>query len=542
MNRLSATGRLLALSMVFFVCQGLMAQDSRPAGSSDAVTVPEPDSASIATFRDHVSWLASPFLKGRLPGTPEMEIARDYIEYWFKKAGLKPVWGGDSTETIAQGADSYRQPFRFGGRRTISKAQVSRADGKASFAMGEGMRAMSMGSAGSAEGDLLFLGYGITSRGKDGYRSFEESDDLKGKVAMVFLYEPMNESGTSRWSEQRWSRASSVFGKSRGLRGRECAGIIFVIPPGVQDRAANLKSVRDARRDIFGCPVVVMTADAADKLIKGADPQGRSLMDLRKAVDEAPLVVPMKARVKINVEVTVSGQKMAENVGGLIPGRGNLAREVIVLGAHIDHLGLGYFGSRAPGKRGTIHPGADDNASGAAALIMISERLVRYYASLPEGAEARSVLVIGFDAEEQGLHGARHYTRAPLVPLDRHALMINFDMIGRITDHQIRMDGANSGVGLEDIIDPVVSASTLVIKKGKNIMMASDHAAFYSARVPILFSIITPFHDDYHTPEDTAAKINAEDGARVVELYAEIIKRVARHPEPIPFQRPGSRP
>ena len=253
--------------------------------------------------------------------------------------------------------------------------------------------------------------------------------------------------------------------------------------------------------------------------------------------DKGRIVVALKGKTTINVDVEITGQKLAENVGGLIPGKGKLASEIIVVGAHIDHLGVGNFGSRARDQRGTIHPGADDNASGAAALIMMAERLVKYYDNLPEGADARTILLVGLDAEEQGLHGASHYTRSPLVPLDRHALMINFDMIGRITDHRLRMDGVNSGEGLANLVDPLIEASPLKIIKGKRIMMASDHAVFYSAGVPILFSIIDPFHDEYHTPQDTAAKINAFDGARVVELYTEIAKKVAQHPKRISFKK-----
>ncbi len=537
---MSSCRGMLSLGAVFLtavLCLQAPAQDETGAAvgsKTPKVSIPEPTDVDVQVFSDHVTWLANPFLKGRLPGTPEMAMARSYIEHWFTAAGLKPAWGGDNDQFIGAGATSYRQPFKFGGNRKLTAATFEVQGSTRKFVAGSDFRGMVQGASADTTADIVFVGYGI-SRGKDDYQSFAEDTDLEGKIAMLFYFEPMNDQGKSLWRKAGWTRASSSFRKIRGLRNRGCAGVIMVIPPGVSDDRASLALIRDGRRKSIDCPVVVLTADAANELAKVGDPEGRDLLELRKLADSGQIIVPMKTKATLAVSVEVVNQKLAENVGGLIHGQGKLAEELIVVGAHIDHLGVGRFGSRAPQQRGTIHPGADDNASGAAALIMMAERLVKFYRALPSGAEARSVLFVGLDAEEQGLHGARHYTRDPLVPLKKHALMINFDMIGRITDHQLRLDGAQSGVGLAALIDPLLEASPLQIVKGKNIMMASDHAAFYGAGIPILFSIITPFHDDYHTPRDTSDKINAHDGARVVELYTEITKKVAMHPKSITF-------
>ncbi|MFT7616769.1 MAG: hypothetical protein ACI97A_000398 [Planctomycetota bacterium] len=529
---------LSALILALFLAPFSLAQEAAidVAVPTQEVIIPEPTDADVQIFHDHITWLASPFLKGRLPGTPEMEVARNYIEYWFKDVGLTAPWGGDNSEVIGKDATSFRQPFAFGGRRNLDEASVSVEGADKIFVANKDFRGLAQGEAGKFTGEVIFVGYGI-AEGKDGYASFNDDDDLNGKIVMFFSFEPMNDKGKSKWRDTGWTSAISSFRKARALRNRGAAGVIIVIPPEVDDKRASLERFRDGGRKRWSCPTIVMSPEAADVLVKAADPEGRDLMTLRKMADEGRAVVQMNAKVTIETKISLAGQKMAENVGGLIPGKGKLGQEIIVVGAHIDHLGVGRFGSRGTrAERGTIHPGADDNASGAAALIMMAERLVKYYASLPEGAEARSVLFMGLDAEEQGLHGARHYTREPLIPIERHALMINFDMIGRITEHRLRMDGAYSGEGLNGLITPLVDASPLTVVKGKTIMMASDHAAFYGAGVPILFSIIDPFHDEYHTPRDTSAKINAVDGARVVELYTEITKKVAQHPKSIKFK------
>jgi Peptidase family M28 len=491
----------------------------------------EPSQADIDTFRAHVEWLANPFMKGRLPGTPEMEFAREYIQHWMIEAGLKPAWGGDNSKVIGEGATSYRQPFRFNGNRSGKSAQLKLNGEK--LDLGE-IAGSGWGSK-SGAGALTFVGYGI-DRGIDGYRGFEADDELRGRVAVSFLYEPLNDAGKSRWTEgDGFTNRSSLRRRLRSFRRRGATGALFIVPPGVQsDLEEDMKGWVTGRGRGGSFPVAILTAAQGEKLMKAAGSES-SLMEMRKKADAGRVIVPMEAKVAMDVQVEITGGKEACNVGGIVPGKGKLAHEIVVVGAHIDHLGVGNFGSRAPKRRGEVHPGADDNASGTAAIIMMAERVVKYYATLPEDADARTVLFIGLDAEEQGLHGAAHYASNPLVPAEDHQLMVNFDMIGRITDKQLRVDGTQSGEGLAEIADPLFEASPLVIKPGRSIMMASDHAAFFSAKIPVLFGIITPFHDDYHTPEDTTAKINSKDAVHVVELFTQIALRAALTEKDIKF-------
>lgn len=519
---------LSCLAALLFATLPVAAQET--AAPTQDAWAGEPSEADIATFRSHVEWLANPFMKGRLPGTPEMEFAREYIEHHMKAVGLKPAWGGDNSKVVGVGAESFRQPFRFNGKRQGGSSKVS-IKGQA-LDLGT-VQGSGFGSK-SGKGSLTFVGYAI-SRGMDDYSSFEDGDDLAGQIAVSFLYEPLDAEGNSVWTEgEGFTRRSSLRRRLRSLRGLNASGAVLIVPPGVKaDVEADMKDWTVGRRSA-GLPIVILTADQGEKFVKAAGATA-SLMELRKQADAGRVIVPMNTPAQLDVSIEIVGGKEACNVGGLVPGRGKLAKEIVVVGAHIDHLGVGNFGSRAPRRRGEVHPGADDNASGTAAIIMMAERVVKYYASLPEGAEARSMLFIGLDAEEQGLHGAYHYARNPLVPAADHQLMINFDMIGRITDLQLRVDGTQSGVGLADIADPLFEKSPLKIMPGRSIMMASDHAAFFSAKIPILFGIITPFHDDYHTPEDTTAKINSKDAIHVVELFTQIALKAALTEKDIEF-------
>ncbi len=516
---------ILGLAFLLLVIQSTLVAQSPAALEA----IPAPAAADVVTFRQHVDWLASPFLKGRVAGTPEMEYARHYIEWHFQQAGLEPVFAGANPGD----PKSYRQPFELGARRELKAASL--AVGDMSFDSASDFRGMISGDAGSASGELVFAGYGI-SKISD-WKGLEDEDDFSGKIVVVYAYGPMDAEGKSLYPGRRgrgWPREADPFFKGAGMRDRGAKAVLMVIPPGVADDGRGLDGVRDRSMQTWNSPLLTVTTAAFEKIL-AAGKSGETAASLRAKADAGRVVLDLGVGAKLAVEIE-STPRLAENVGGIIPGRGDLADEYVVVGAHIDHLGLGMFGSRAgPEGRGKIHPGADDNASGTAAIMMMAERLVAHYKAQPDDANLRSVLFLGFDAEEQGLLGARHYVKEPIAPLEKHALMINFDMIGRITDRQLKVDGATSGSGLAELVRPLFADSGLVIKEGESVMMASDHAAFYSVGVPVLFGIITPFHNEYHTPRDTSDKMNCVDAVRVVDLFDKITRKVAAHPAPIEF-------
>ncbi|MEM1166050.1 MAG: M28 family peptidase [Planctomycetota bacterium] len=228
------------------------------------------------------------------------------------------------------------------------------------------------------------------------------------------------------------------------------------------------------------------------------------------------------------------GSITARNVVGVLPGHGHLADRFIVVGAHHDHLGTGSFGSIAgPGE---IHEGADDNASGVAATLLVAERLAESYESLPENTAARSIVFTTFSAEEMGLNGSRAFVRTPPIALDRCDLMVNFDMIGRITDRRVSVSGTPSGDGLRALADAAASNSPLDILFPEGLSSRSDHAAFYDAAVPVLFVSIDPFHIDYHTPNDEAWKLNPRDASLAASMIADIVAAAATRNTNITFQ------
>jgi hypothetical protein len=314
-----------------------------------------------------------------------------------------------------------------------------------------------------------------------------------------------------------------------------------VNPPGADDRRADAL-FNSAQRMVDDVPVFMMTPEAAEQLLNGESTKPRSIEDWRTladtgeggTIDIEDVMVTMMGRREVN-------KLYGENVLGMIEGRGDIADEYVVIGAHIDHLGMGDFGSNeGPSGKGKFHPGADDNASGVAALIMLAESLQTAYDEAPEDMPLRDIIIIAFDGEESGLHGSRFYVNNPAQPLDDLNLMINFDMIGRIeNDRRLSISGTGTGKGMSEWAKPLFAASSLEIVESEASTGGSDHSEFLGKGIPILFAI-TPFplHNDYHTSRDTIDLINFEGGTETVKLFHELAYSAASSPEKMEFSSP----
>jgi len=215
------------------------------------------------------------------------------------------------------------------------------------------------------------------------------------------------------------------------------------------------------------------------------------------------------------------------NIGATLPGRGPLATEWVILGAHHDHIGRGSFGSRR--GAGQIHEGADDNASGTAAVLLAAELLADEFADSEE--PRRSILFITFSGEESGLNGSRHFVENAPFPIDDVALMINLDMVGRIEDGGISINGTGTGTGLKDLVIEAVGSTESEIRYPDGLTSRSDHAEFYRRQVPVLFMSETVFPDEYHTPDDESWRIDFPGGTEAARIAARIAARNATHPE-----------
>ena len=447
-------------------------------------------------FNEHIVVLSSPFMEGRVPGSRGMEIAKEYMEFYFKQSGLEAPFDG-----------SFRQAFPLSSTPKVIGSNA--AVGNTEFRDGKDIKAHTTVAGDKAKGVLVSLGYSINN-GRGGYHSFDEKTKLEGKIALILRGTPMGKSD-KRWrTSRRYNVQAKVF---HALR-TGAAGIIVVAPSFLD--GDELATMRHRRARV---PILSMTRSAADAMLTsiGAD---QTVDSLAKMNDKAGVVTNLGNRpVEIGAEMEIA-KLDAENVAGLLRGRGALANEVIVIGGHLDHLGMGYFGSRSEMRGKKVHPGADDNASGSVAVLMIAEKMAAAYQKMPADKPARSVLFMGFSAEESGLNGSRYYADNMLSGL-KHVLMINFDMIGRVRDNKVSVMGTGSATGMGDWVKPLCEASPLNVRVVPSAMGGSDHLNFLRKNIPVLMGH-SGQHSDYHTERDVSEKINRVGAAQTTSLFAKI--------------------
>lgn len=498
----------------------------------------------VFTYMQHLVTLSNPFMEGRAADTRGKEVAAEYIQWYFTRMGFEPAFTDvtvdyDATDHEEEG-DSYLQPFSVRGTREATKAVAVFESGDDRFAPTVGEQFNPVGFSGNADatGELVFVGYGI-DEGPDGYTSFEDDADLTGKIAMVLRFEPMTDLGNSQWEDGRgWSRHASLYNKIDAVAKRGAAGIVLVNPPGADDpRVDQLGSVRSMNFPIdLDIPAVMVTPTEADRIVEAFS--GKRLLGLRRIADagsHGPIALGGEVELGVRIE---EKRQWTANVGGLLRGVGSLADDYIVVGAHYDHVGYGNFGSRAGAAgRGVLHAGADDNASGTAAMLVTAQHLADRYAEIAasdaeQGIETprRSIIFVAFGAEEMGLLGAAHMAGALGMDLERVSGMINLDMVGRLRDSAVEAYGVGTSASWEQIINDANERPNLDINMVSAPGGRSDHATFARRDIPAVH-FFTGLHEDYHAPGDTADKINYVGAVRIAHLCSAITETVALRDE-----------
>ncbi len=498
----------------------------------------------VRAYMAHITTIANPFFEGRSPDTHGNRVAADYIEFWFNYFGLAPAFPEYDSEgnVIGDAASwvSYRQPFDMPGGMEATKQELTLSDasgGKTSYVAGKDFSALGVGD-GEVTAPLTFVGYGIAS-GPNGQDHFGETD-LKGHIALMLRFEPSDVNGRSKWNDGAadWSARASLDTKMLEAARRGAVGIILVNPPNTTDRRTNqLMTAGESSWRQAGVPVVQMSLPAADRLLKKV--AHKSLSEMKKAADEDSFkAFHIGDGLTVSIATALDRKhNWTDNVGGIIRGRGDLKDEWIIIGAHYDHVGYGHFGSRGGARAdGTIHPGADDNGSGTSGVLILADRLTKAYADLPDDANARSILLMTFSAEESGLNGSRYYTSHPTLTADQVNIMLNLDMIGRLRKNALSVSGVGSATRLAEIAQPYFDKSGLRVVTQETGGGPSDHASFNAVGIPVLF-FFTGLHAQYHLPTDVASLINPVGAIKVVNLAEQIAMEFATRPEKLEFQR-----
>ena len=428
----------------------------------------------------HIKFLASPEMKGRASGSPELEKAAKYIADQFRADGLKPL------------GSSYLEPFDIATSSKLGKANrfESVSNGEIeTLQVNKEFVPYNFSSSGKVSGQVVFAGYGITAPEYhyDDYKGV----DVHGKFVLVLAHEPQEFDDRSVFEGKVYTVHSETYSKAANARIHGARGVILVI-----DRV-NHKDIKD-ELEVFGqesgptdagIPFVQVKEATVEPWLRAA---GKDLIATEEAInaDLKPrsFTLPgVEVRENIDVERVV---KTVHNVIGYLPGD---SPEYVILGAHYDHLGLGGQYSMAPAMTGTVHPGADDNASGTAGVL----ELAQYFASGPR--PKRGILFMTFAGEELGLLGSGYYANHPELPLDKAVAMINMDMIGRVRDGKLFIGGAGTGTTLRPDLDALIPhfPQLHVDYSDNSGYGSSDHTSFTAKQVPVLF-FFSGLHGDYH--------------------------------------------
>jgi aminopeptidase YwaD len=474
-----------------------------------ALALADRTSVSVSNLQAHVKYLASPELEGRFAIAPGAHKAADYIARVFEQSGLEP-----------KGTNGYFQDWELTlGFKPGAENSLKIRGGRVWEAPAEAIRPLNLTANTKVEGELVFAGYGISqpNAGYDDYATV----DVTGKIAVILRGAPSWEGISSDLQ-----RAARIPAKVQTALQKGAVGVILVNQP---DNDRLLPLGMRGRAPAANAALLNVQTSVGDKLLQ---PLGLTVAEAVKQINEKGM--PISAELNLSAEMSASiepNRGIARNVIGFIPGSDPALRdEVIVIGAHYDHLGYGEVGSLAP-EPGDIHYGADDNASGTAAIMELARLLAQNRDRLK-----RSVLVIAFSAEEEGLLGAEHFLRNPTVPRENIVAMLNFDMVGRMTNNRVSISGVGTAAEWESILK-AANTGSLNLQLSQSASGGSDHMPFMRREIPVLF-FFTGMHPDYHRPSDTWEKINYEGQAQIVALAERVVYDLASRPERPKFTRP----
>lgn len=437
------------------------------AGTLSAQQVEFNDQSRIHRFKTDVELLASDSLLGREAGTKGEVMAMNYLAREFQKMKLKPVMD-DNT---------YFQEFEFIAGATYQNG-TSMIVGDQAFKLDEDFYPLSFSASKSVEAELIDMGFGLKTKDTK-TNDYSTKKDIEGKIFLIELSVP---GGAANYED--YAEAAKIKQKIKTAEKHGAAGIVIVNNDKQMRDPLQKISLRKVKVDV---PVVFVKGDAGKKIKNKTGEQAKLSVNIRKI------------------------RKEAYNVVGLID---NDAPYTVVLGAHYDHLGMGGPSSRYIGPP-KVHNGADDNASGTAMTLELARKLKT------SGNKNFNFLIVAFSAEEHGLVGSSHFVKSNTYNSDKMTAMINFDMVGRMEDDKLQINGTGSSPAWDKLISHS-NIHDLDIKTSKSGTGGSDQMNFYLDSIPVLF-YFTGIHDDYHKPSDDAGKLNYASMVKIAETVEKLI-------------------
>ena len=474
-------------------------------------------------LRGEVQWLADEMRDGRMTGTPGARAAADWLAEYFRQAGLQSFNG------------NFAMPFQFNaGERVLADKtglEITAGTSRPLRAkLDQDFRPLPFSESGEASGEVVFAGYGLVAPSDHGARYDSYAGlDVKGKIVLIFRYVPENVETARRAQLNRYAglRYKAMLARERGAK-----AVLVATGPNSPHAGELVPLTSDFTNSASGIIAASINRKTADALIASS---GKTLNGLQTALDkEDPHVKTtfelsnVKARLACGVEHLKKDD--ANVIGYIPPSSKSSGDEYVLVGAHYDHLGRGGSSSLdRPGEENKVHPGADDNASGVAWVMEQAASLARERGEHPEKFR-RGIIFACWSGEEIGLIGSAGFCEHPPVPLNKIVAYVNADMIGRMHENKLTVQGAGSSHAWRRLIEKRNVPAGFNLTLQDDPYLPTDVTSFYTKEVPAL-NFFTGGHEDYHRPTDTADKLNYKDLARITKFTRDMVLDLAQNAE-----------
>lgn len=448
-------------------------------------------------LKEHVFFLASPELKGRLTGSPEEMIAANYIKNKFQEYGLKPLFGNE-----------YFQNFEFIFGTEASENCKLKINSK-HIELGKEYTILGFSDNIEVTGDVIFAGYGLV------YEKFKIDDyrniNVKDKIVIAFRGLPKTDSSNFEFERLGGIREKAKIAIEKGAK-----ALIIINPPS-QFPEDNLIPTRYDRSGFLeNFAVINVKREIIDSFLKNKVSFEEIEKDYNQKSDK------YKDLFSFNIELKTELKKIKRtgtNVAGYLEAPGS--SEFVIIGAHYDHLGMGDFGSLYKGTEKLVHPGADDNASGTAMTIELARAFSEKKSELN-----KSIVFVAFSGEELGLLGSSFLANNFPLDLRNCVAMINMDMIGRMNeDNELIIYGAATAKQWKDFINNANQRNNFKLSLVDDGFGPSDHSSFYAKQIPVL-NFFTGSHQDYHRPTDTPEKLKYDKFSLTGNFIYDIVNQI----------------
>ncbi|MFT6631811.1 MAG: hypothetical protein ACJAS4_001772 [Bacteriovoracaceae bacterium] len=466
------------------------------------------------TLKEMVSFLASDKLEGRKPGKKGNEEATNYLVQKFQSLGLEGLNG------------SHKQEF------TIFTEMVKSGDNEFSFGSSlSQFQPISYSLSGDIKNtDVVFAGFGISIPANDPNLTYDDYSglDVKNKIVAVLTGDPGIGNKKSKFRNPDYINYRSLFYKLKNAISHGAKGILLVSDPLSNANYPEETTPFFNGSEGGGSRFSIISGKITNSFLNNFLPVGTNTLMLQKkiAASQVPFSFSLNKKANLSVHLKKTTGRVSNIVGVLKGSDSTFSKEVIVIGAHMDHLGHGGESSMDPTKEGEIHNGADDNASGTALVVQLAMKIKLLNPK-------RTYVFALFNAEEMGLLGSSHFVEMwqgrYLSTHGEIVAMLNYDMVGRYQKETSVM-GTDSALNLgwKKLLTPITSSINLSLKK--EALGSSDHASFINQKIPSLF-FTTGAHEDYHTSNDTFEKLDYKAMKALSKYSMNLVKEMELNPK-----------